>query len=96
MSFNKVFVEKPFNGNSKASGKNSINFATYSVESHMNVYIRVDGKESMVCLDPVTGKAIALALAKEYGLIPKDTVETRKVVVDAMGNFVRFAEENEE
>lgn len=96
MSFNKVFVEKPFNGNSKASGKNRINFATYSVESHMNVYIRMDGNESMICLDPDTGKAIALALAKEYGLIPKDTVETRKVVVDSMGNFVRFAEENEE
>ncbi len=84
---------KPFAGNEYLKDV-TVEFATYDVESHLNLYIfdkmeRV-GKSSSVCMNYEDGLEIATKLAKAYGLIPDETIVMREVVVDSDGNFLRF------
>lgn len=97
MYINKKFHMKPFSGSSYADPNQYIQVATTDTNSHLNVYI--GGGKSLgaeVCIAPDTASELVTFLAKAFGLVPNESVETRKVVVDATGNFVRFAEENEE
>lgn len=96
MNINKTFrnVAHKDNGSRDAS-REFIQFATNDTDSHLNIYLARDavGFEEVICFNPEVGREIATYLAKVYGLITN--VETRRVVLDADGAFVRFAEENE-
>jgi len=90
---NKKFFFKRHEGGMVGDTSDCIHFCTYDISRHVNICM---GRNGSICFDPQTAKEIAIYLAKLYDLIPDETVQTRKVVVDSNGKFIRFEEENEE
>ena len=88
---NKTFKFQKHSGAKAGIPDAYIQFATTSVESHMNIYFNAGHGTDNLCFDPDTGKAIAKFLAVTYGLVPDEDVEVRSVVVNSNGEFIRFA-----
>ena len=90
-TINKTFKFKAHRGAKTAISDAYIQFATTSVESHMNIYFNAGWGTENLCFDPDTGRAIAKFLAVAYGIVPDEDVEVRSVVVNSNGEFIRFA-----